>query len=89
MVVGPDAPSANDAVVSSYDARTRELCLQGEQISGMDGSDGDTLCGVWNRGAGSRAPRVGDDFRFLTLSTAAGPDSDQPGGVLIYGDVVE
>lgn len=89
VVAGPDSPSASEGVVSSYDPRTRKLCVQGDQVAELPGSDGDVLCGTWNKGAGSVGPQVGDTFRFLTLQTDSDPGDDQPGGVLIYGDVVD
>jgi hypothetical protein len=89
VVAGPESPAASEALVSSYDPATRQLCLEGEQVAELAGADGDQLCGVWNKGAGSHGPRVGDRFRFLTLQTDSDPGADQPGGVLIYGDVVD
>ncbi|MFZ2502237.1 MAG: hypothetical protein WAW88_06180 [Nocardioides sp.] len=89
VVAGPESPSADEATVASYDSATRELCLEGEDVAEVAGADGDQLCGVWNRGAGSTPPKAGDRFRFLTLNTDQEPGGDQAGQVLIYGDVVD
>ncbi len=89
VVAGPETPAAANGVVASYESSTRELCLEGDDAAEVSGADDGLLCGIWNRGAGSRAPRVGDTFAFLTLETDRDPAADERGRVLIYGDVVD
>lgn len=92
VVAGPDTTERTTAVVARYDASTSELCLTGDGIDGQEGTvvDG-VLCGTWRRtSSAATAPRPGDTFRFVSLST--GPGESAPEGqratTVIYGDVV-
>ncbi|HEX4976890.1 MAG TPA: hypothetical protein VFV40_03395 [Nocardioides sp.] len=92
VVAGPDTVERTTAVVESYDAATNELCLSGDGIEGQEGvvSDG-VLCGTWRgTSATTDAPRAGDAFRFVSLSTGPGEQAPegQPATTVIYGDVV-
>jgi hypothetical protein len=86
VVAVPDSPDRTTAVVTSYNDSTRKLCLEGDAVSDLEGSDGDKLCGVWRRTEDSAKPAEGDNFRFVsTLNKGqAGPDDDV---VTIFGEV--
>jgi hypothetical protein len=88
VVAGPSAPDRTTAVVSSYDAKTSQLCLEGEAVSELEGADGDTLCGTWQRVHGAAEPSKGDDFRFVSSLRRAqeGADDDR---VTIFGEVAD
>ncbi|MFP5253420.1 MAG: hypothetical protein ACLGH4_06450 [Actinomycetes bacterium] len=92
VVAGPDTVERTTAVVESFDASTNDLCLSGDGVEGQEGVvDDGVLCGTWRRTSGATAePKVGDTFRFVTLST--GPGDEAPEGqratTVIYGDVV-
>ncbi|HET7682971.1 MAG TPA: hypothetical protein VFK34_04835 [Marmoricola sp.] len=88
-VLGSGQPDRPTAVVASYDAGSSRLCLEGDELEGMDdvGSDG-TLCGTWSHGSGWVKPRPGDRFRFVSLDRRIAKGSDES-GVVIFGTVVE
>jgi len=89
VVAGPDTPAQTTGTVESYDARTGELCLSGDEVSSQGGADEDgVLCGAWQRTSGSPKPHEGDEFRFVSVLTAEDPGGDDTERVLIYGDVV-
>lgn len=93
-VAGPDTPSRTTATVSSYDASSRELCLEGDTITDQEGvSEDGTLCGTWRRIQGSSStPEPGDRFRFVSMvidASAESPDENARPVTLIYGDVVQ
>ena len=86
VVVGPEGPDRATGVVESYDSGTRKLCLSGDSVEDQDGAEDGVLCGIWQRAAGSQAPREGDRFRFVSKVSRgqSGPDDDR---VLIFGEV--
>ncbi|HSX67100.1 hypothetical protein [Nocardioides sp.] len=88
VVAGPDSPDRTTAVVSSYDARTSRLCLEGDGVADLEGADGDALCGSWQRVEGSAKPAVGDEFRFVSTlhEGQSGSDDDR---VTIFGEVAD
>ncbi|NYG56127.1 hypothetical protein [Nocardioides perillae] len=89
VVAGPDGPDRATATVTSYDPGTRALCLSGDAAAQAEGADDEgVLCGTWRRTPGQDAPREGDTFRFVSVSTADDPGvADDRARVLIYGDV--
>lgn len=89
VLAGPDTTSRTTATVVSYDSDTGELCLTGDGVKDQEGVEGERLCGTWRRAGESSAPRKGDRFRFVTLSSGTtGSGAGQTPAVAIYGDVV-
>lgn len=88
VVAGPDSPDRTTAVVSSYDANSNRLCLEGEGVADHEGADGDELCGTWQRVQGSVQPAEGDEFRFVSSLNRAqeGSEDDR---VTIFGEVAD
>ena len=84
MVAGPQTEDRSVAVVQSYDADTRELCLSGESVEGQDAAVEGVLCGEWRRTPGAARPEEGDEFRFVTIQRAEGEES----AVYIHGAVL-
>lgn len=91
VVVGPEGPDEQTATVASYDAATRELCLEGDAAAAADGADEDgVLCGTWRRGSGQADPVEGSAFRFVSVRASDDPDDEgDPVRVLIYGDTAD
>lgn len=93
VVAGPDTPARTTGVVESFDREDNTLCLSGETVAEQEGADEDgLLCGIWRRSSGSPAPAEGDEFRFVSVRTAAAPkgeDAASGSRIFIYGDVVE
>lgn len=93
VVAGPDAPDDTTGVVESYDGGSSRLCLTGDAVAEQDGADDEgVLCGVWRRSINATVPKVGDDFRFVSVRGAdppAGTSDERVAGVVIYGDVVD
>lgn len=78
------------AKVQSYDPEKAELCLTGEAAADAAGAaDDGSLCGRWQRVPGARVPKVGDDFRFVTVQTTGESGGEQQRASVIYGDVVK
>lgn len=89
VVAGPDTPDLTTGVVTSWEASKGRLCLSGDNVADQDGADEDgTLCGRWQRTAGAKTPREGDNFRFVSVERP-GKSEDDPAQVVIYGDVVD
>ncbi|MEO5851557.1 MAG: hypothetical protein ABIQ15_03510 [Nocardioides sp.] len=93
VVAGPETPDRTTGIVESYDSGSRRLCLTGDGVADREGADDEGgLCGTWRRSLDAAAPKVGDDFRFVTVQGAAPPEgtnAERVAGVLIYGDVVD
>lgn len=88
-VLGTTATDRPTATVASYDAASNQLCLTGDELSGLDDvGDGGRLCGTWSHSAGWVRPREGDLFRFVSLDRKLAKGSDES-GVVIFGTVVE
>lgn len=87
VVAGPDGADNETAVVASYSSAGSRLCLTGDGIGDRATTEDGELCGRWLRADGSRTPREGDEFRFVTSTSE--PGSDEQGVVYIYGDVVD
>lgn len=93
VVAGPDAPSRTTGVVDSYDSRTGQLCLSGDEVEDHPAAEeSGLLCGVWRRTEGdASAPEPGDLFRFVTMVVDAPEEAPAPQeepATVIYGDVV-
>ena len=84
VLLGPDGPDRTVGTVESYDQRGQQLCLSGDSVEGHEAAEDGVLCGTWQKAQGSRRPRVGDDFRFVT-STEPGPGGEDR--VVIFGEV--
>jgi len=89
MVTGPSQANPTVAKVASYDAQTKELCLEGKAAEGQEGAQGGELCGVWRRTVDSATPSKGDDFKFVSVATSGNFDGETHRQVVIYGDVVK
>jgi hypothetical protein len=88
-VLGQSGAERPTATVVSYDARSSELCLEGESVQDEKGVDEDgRLCGTWSRSAHLPRPREGDTFRFIAIDRQLDARNDQS-GVVILGTVVE
>jgi hypothetical protein len=87
VVAGPGDHETATAEVESYERSGSRLCLRGDAVRDLEGTDEDgVLCGTWRRTQGAVTPRPGDEFTFVTLTSSAGGDG---GGrvTYIYGDV--
>lgn len=86
VVAGPSSPDRTTATVQSYDAKTGRLCLEGDSVADLEGAEEDVLCGQWRRVEGSRTPREGDEFRFVSSLNRQqeGAEDDR---VTIFGEV--
>jgi hypothetical protein len=86
VVAGPDTPERTTGVVESYRPSDRELCLEGKAVEDHEGAEDGVLCGTWMKATGSRNPRKGDEFRFVSrlAPSQSGSDDDR---VLIFGEV--
>lgn len=83
---GEERPTAT---VASYDARTAELCLEGESVQDEKGVDEEgRLCGTWSRSGNLPRPEQGDTFRFIAIDRQLDARNDQS-GVVILGTVVQ
>jgi hypothetical protein len=85
-VAGWDSPDRTSATVSSYDASSHRLCLEGDAVADLEGADGDTICGQWRRVEGSAVPAVGDTFRFVS-SLHKGQSGSSDDRITIFGEV--
>jgi hypothetical protein len=87
VVAGPDPGSRTTAVVASFERGSDQLCLTGDAVAEAPEADEDgVLCGTWRHGTESRAPREGDTFRFVVITSDGGADVES--ATYIYGDVV-
>ncbi len=87
VVAGPESTTRTTATVVSYDTGSSRLCLEGDGVSGQEGTvKNGMLCGTWRMTDGATTPRSGDRFRFVTLSPHSGGEHQSV--TLIYGDVV-
>lgn len=84
MATGSEPSAPLTAEVVSYDRSTDRLCLGGAAVEDLEASADGELCGTWRRTARSAAPRVGDSFRFVTMSHESGEESL----LFIYGEPV-
>ena len=87
--VGPDEDRGQTATVVSFDSGSSKLCLEGDAVKDEPGVDDGKLCGSWSHSAGSRTPREGDTFRFVTMDTSGVKGSKPRDSTVIYGTVVE
>ncbi len=85
VVAGPDTTARTTAQVVSFDRATDELCLEGEAVAEVAGAVDGQVCGTWRHVQGAPAPREGDMFRFVTMTSEGDEDES---AVFIYGDVV-
>ena len=85
VVAGPDTTSRTTAEVLSYDQDSRELCLTGDAVADLPEAGDGRLCGTWRSAQRSPAPRRGDQFRFVVMSS----EGQGEVSTFIYGDVVD
>ena len=85
MAPGPDTTSRTTAEVLSYDQDSRELCLTGDAVADLRQTDDGRLCGTWRSADGTAAPRPGERFRFVVMSSEGQGEIS----TFIYGDVVD
>lgn len=102
VVVSADDRETTTAEVVSFDSRTSELCLRGEELSESaeeasdleaeiegEGSEAE-LCGYWMQPQSATVPASGDRFEFSLHNTDDPPDGVRTmANVLIYGAVVD
>ncbi len=81
---GPDRPVQSTATVVSYQPKSGQLCLTGDEVTDHPGAQDGRLCGRWRRTDASAAPSKGDAFRFVSIVTTAEGRTQ----TMIYGDVV-
>ena len=87
-VAGPDTPHRATAKVVSFDAKTAELCLEGDAVKDEKHVDENgVLCGTWSHSADATRPRKGDTFRFVVLNTSGAKGSAPHSATVIYGSV--
>lgn len=87
-VAGPDTPSRATATVVSFDAKTSELCLEGDSVKDEKAADENgVLCGTWSHSADATRPRRGDTFRFVAMDTSGVKGSEPRSSTVIYGTV--
>jgi len=86
VVLGPDEPSETTAEVESFDAGSDKLCLSGDAVAEAPQAEDGILCGTWRHDAGARDPVEGDEFRFVTMTSARASDGEQ--ATFIFGEVV-
>jgi hypothetical protein len=87
-VAGPDTPHRTTATVVSFNAKTSELCLEGESVKNEKDTDEDgVLCGTWSHSVDATRPRKGDTFRFVVLDTSGVKGSEPRSDTVIYGSV--
>lgn len=88
-VLGPDTPVRTTGTVVSFDAKTSQLCLEGETLAEQEGTDPDgRLCGILRSSPDDDPPSEGDEFRFVSVRTSGEVDGRSEQQVVIYGDVV-
>ncbi len=85
VVAGPDTTSRTTAEVVSYDRDSHELCLTGDAVADLTGTDDGRLCGTWRSAQRNPPPRQGDQFRFVVMSSKGQGEVS----TFIYGDVVD
>jgi hypothetical protein len=85
VVAGPDTTSRTTAEVVSYDRDSHELCLTGDAVADVPETEDGRLCGTWRSAQPNPAPREGDRFRFVVMSS----EGQGEVSTFIYGDVVE
>lgn len=86
VVAGPDTTATSSAVVESFDRSSDELCLRGEAVVSVPGSEGDVLCGTWRHDDDVTVPKEGQEFRFVVMRSEGERDDEL--ATFIYGDVV-
>jgi hypothetical protein len=87
VFAGPSGNQAATAEVASYRRSDDELCLRGDAVRSLQGSDeSGMLCGTWRRTQGAATPRPGEEFTFVTVTTSEAGDGERV--TYIYGDVV-
>ena len=87
-VAGPDAPHRTTAHVVSFNAKTSELCLDGDSVKDEKAADENgVLCGTWSHSADAIRPHQGDTFRFVAQDASGVKGSKPHSATVIYGTV--
>jgi hypothetical protein len=85
LATGSEPSTPLTAEVASFERSNDRLCLSGAAVEDHAESVDGELCGTWRRTAHVAAPRVGDSFRFVTMSGES-RESGEETLLFIYGE---